>query len=239
MVGGFGVIDDWSRTAEAGDNFLRGGQCEFFVVAQREFAAPGVEELNGGGSGGDLGSQVGNCCLGDAMQEFAKGGGFAKEETFYGGEAFFGAAFDHVAGESPGSGGKAQNGNRVPDFANDATNGFGEEAGLDFWVEEFQLFDLAFGANGIGEIGAGVAEFELEAHGFGGDEDVGEDDDGVDAELAKGLKRDFDGEIGRFADFEEGVICADGAVFGEITASLTHHPHGKARESFATAGAPE
>ena len=53
---------------------------------------------------------------------------------------------------------------------------------------------------GSGKIGAGVAQFEFQAHGFGGDQNVGEDDDGVDAEQAKGLQRDFDGEIWSLAN---------------------------------------
>lgn len=95
------------------------------------------------------------------------------------------------------------------------------------------------GTDGFGQIGAGVAEFELEAHGFGGDENVRKDDDGVDAEEAKRLQRDFDGEVGRLANFQKRVICADGAVFGEVAAGLPHHPDRKARKSFAAAGTEE
>ena len=84
-----------------------------------------------------------------------------------------------------------------------------------------------------------MAEFEFEAHGFGGDEDVGENDDGVNAEEAKGLERDLDGEVGRFANLKKCVICADGAILGEIAAGLAHHPDGEARECFAAAGAEE
>ena len=54
VMRGLRVVDDGSGAAEAGDDFLCGGECECFVVAQREFAAPGVEELDGGGAGGDL-----------------------------------------------------------------------------------------------------------------------------------------------------------------------------------------
>ena len=121
------------------------------------------------------------------MEEVAKSGGFAEKETLYGGEAFLRAAFDHVTGQSPGCGGEAQNGNGRAYFANDAPNGFGEEAGVDFRVEEFEFLDVALGANRLGQVGTGVAEFECEAHSFGGDEDVRENDDGVDAEEAKGL----------------------------------------------------
>ena len=127
------------------------------------------------------------------MEEFAKSGRFAEQEALCRGKAFFGAAFDHVAGESPGSSGETQNGDCGADFADDAANGFREKGGFDFGVEEPQLVYIAFGANGLGEIGAGISEFEFEAHGFGGDENVRENDDGVDTEEVKGLKRDLDG----------------------------------------------
>ena len=54
---GFRVINDGSLRGcgrERGDDFLYGGESEVFVVAEGEFAAPGVEELDGGGAGGDL-----------------------------------------------------------------------------------------------------------------------------------------------------------------------------------------
>ena len=140
VVGGFGVIDDgslWVADARAEIISCTAGRAKLFVIAEGEFAAPGVEELDGGGACGDLGFQIGDGGLRDAMEEIAKSGGFAEQETFHGGEAFFGAAFDHVAGQSPGSGRKAQNGNGGADFADDAANGFGEEGGFDFGVEEF------------------------------------------------------------------------------------------------------
>ena len=56
------------RSREAGDDFLHGGESEGFVVAEGEFAAPGVEELDGGGACCDLRFQVGNRRLRDAMQ---------------------------------------------------------------------------------------------------------------------------------------------------------------------------
>src|SRR5271156_4383914 len=98
---GFRVINDGSLRGcgcEAGNDFLRGGESEVFVVTEGEFAAPGVEKLDGGGACGDLGFQVRNSCLRDAMQEIAEGGWFAEQEALYRGETFFGAAFDHVAG---------------------------------------------------------------------------------------------------------------------------------------------
>ena len=56
-------------------------------------------------------------------------------------------------------------------------------------------FDLRRGANGRSDYGACVSQLDGRAHGFRGNENIGKDDDGVDAQSAKGLERDFDSEI--------------------------------------------
>lgn len=235
MMGSFGVVDDWRGARESGNDFLRGGESEVLVIAERKLPGPGIEELNGSSAGGDLRLQVGNRRQRNAVQEIAECGGLAEQEIFRGGEAFAGATLDHIASESPGSSGKTEHRCLRAEFAGDAANGFGEKGGLDFRIEEFQAHDITVGAHGRRQVRAGVAEFERQAHGFGGNQDVGENDDCIDAEEAEGLERDFDGEVGRFADFEERVMGANGAIFGQIAAGLTHHPDGKTRNSFATA----
>jgi hypothetical protein len=50
------------------------------------------------------------------------------------------------------------------------------------------------------------------------------------------LERNLDGEIGRFANFQEGVLGSNFAVFGKIAACLAHHPNRQARYTFAAAG---
>src|SRR5207245_7486528 len=102
-------------------------------------------------------------------------------------ESFLGLAFHHVAGESPGSTGKSQNGDFRPDGFYDSPNGLGEEAGLGFRVKELQPLDIQLGADWIWQVWARVAEFQLQAHGFGGNQDVRENDDGIDTEPAKWL----------------------------------------------------
>jgi hypothetical protein len=79
----------------------------------------------------------------------------------------------------------------------------------------------------------------MEAHGFGDNEDIREDDNRVYAKNVKGLERNFRGESGRLADFEEGIIFADGTVLGEIAAGLTHDPNRNAGNRFAAAGLEE
>ena len=161
------------------------------------------------------------------------------EKAFYGGEAFLGAAFDHVTGEGPGRSGETENGDVRARIANGAAKRFHEKAGFDFWIEDAEFFYIGFAANGFGKIGAFVLKFEGKAHGFGGDQDVREDDDGIDAEAAERLDGDLERQVGGLADLEEGVLGADFAVFGKIAAGLAHHPDGEARNGFAAASAEE
>jgi ABC-type uncharacterized transport system YnjBCD ATPase subunit len=102
-----------------------------------------------------------------------------------------------------------------------------------------ELLHIGFSANGLREIRTFIFEFEGETHSFSGNENIGKDDDGVDVEATEGLDGDFERQIGILANFQKRMLCANYAVFGEIAASLAHHPDGKARNGLATAGTEE
>jgi hypothetical protein len=137
-----------------------------------EFTAPGVEELDRRDTSGDLAFEVKNCGFSDFLQEIAKDFRLGVEKAFYGGEAFLGAAFDHVTGERPGRSGETENGDVRACIANGAAKRFHQKAGFEFGIEYAEFFYIGFGANGFGKIGAFVLKFERKAHGFGGDKDV-------------------------------------------------------------------
>jgi len=100
--------------------------------------------------------------------------------------------------------------------------------------------DLGEGADGLVDDRAfSVDELEVEAHGGEGEEEVGEDDGGVDTEALGGGDGDFGGDFGGAADFEEGVMLADGHVLGHIAAGLAEEPDGSAVHGLAEAGAHE
>ena len=79
---------------------------------------------------------------------------------------------------------------------------------------------------------------DLQSEGLRDDEDVGEDDGGVEGEPADGLQRDLGGELGRAADLEELVLLAELAELGEVAAGLPHHPHRRPLHGLA-AGRPK
>ena len=239
MVGGLRVVNDGNGVGEAGDDLVNGGKYELGVVVEIKFATPGVENLNSGDAGSDLRFEIKNRGLGDAMKKFAEKLRLGVKEIFDGRKAIFGATFDHVTGESPRRGGKAEDGNFGAGVFHRATESFHEEAGFLFRIEEIEFFDVSFSADGLGKIWTFIFEFEREAHGFGRDEDVRKDDDGVDVEAAQGLNRNLECQIGSLANIEEGMLCPDFAIFGEVAPGLAHHPDREARNGLATAGTKE
>jgi hypothetical protein len=70
-------------------------------------------------------------------------------------------------------------------------------------------------------------------------QDVGECYDGIHAEPAKRLERDFLRQFRRLANLKESVLCADFTILRQVPASLPHHPNGYARQGFPAAGAEE
>ena len=100
--------------------------------------------------------------------------------------------------------------------------------------------DLLGGADGVVDYGAFAGdELEVEAHGGEGQQEIGEDDGGVDAEAFGGGDGDFGGDVGGAADFEEGVVLADGHVLRHVAAGLAEEPDGSAVDGLAEAGADE
>src|SRR5260370_38514872 len=136
MVASVGGMMGGKRTAEAGDDLLDGGECEFFVVWEITLATRGVEELHGGGSSCDLCFQIGNGGLSDAMEECAEDLRLVVEETLDGGESFLGFALYHVAGQCPRGTGKSQDGNLGTDGFHNTTDGFGKKGRFFLWVED-------------------------------------------------------------------------------------------------------
>ena len=84
-----------------------------------------------------------------------------------------------------------------------------------------------------------VDELEVETHGSEREEKVGEDDGRVDAKALGGGDGDFGGDVGGAADFEEGVVLADGHVFRHVSAGLAEEPDGSAVHGETEAGTNE
>src|SRR5260370_28159085 len=154
------VINHRNRAVKAGDDFPHGGKREVFVVFEGKFAAPGIEQVDGRGSSGDLRLKIGNRWLSDAMEQLAKSFGFMVKETFCRGETFLGFAFDHVAGKSPRGARKTQYRYIGADGLHNAPNRFRQKAGFRFRVKDLEPVNVRLRTHWIGQVWAGVAKFE-------------------------------------------------------------------------------
>ena len=158
---------------------------------------------------------------------------------------FAAAAFNHVAGEGEGGADEADDAELVSVGA-----GWGEVFGYELdgagdVLEVFgavcaELGDLVVGADGGVDMGALAGyEFKVQAHGGEGEEKVGKDDGGVDGEALGGGDGNFCGDGGGAADFQQGVMLADGHIFRHVSAGLTEEPYGGAVNGLAEAGSYE
>ena len=102
-----------------------------------------------------------------------------------------------------------------------------------------ERLDLRGGANRRSDDRARIAQFDGRAHRFGGNQNIGKYDDGIDAQATVGLQRNLRRELGRLGHFEKGVLFAQRAILGQITPGLAHHPHRHAGNGFAAAGPQE
>jgi hypothetical protein len=82
-------------------------------------------------------------------------------------------------------------------------------------------------------------ELEVEAHRCEGQEEIGEDDGGVDAEALGCRDGDFGSDLGGAADVEQGVVLAHRHVLGHVAACLAQQPDGGAVYRKPQAGANE
>ena len=66
---------------------------------------------------------------------------------------------------------------------------------------------------------------ERQAHDLEGQQQVREDNGGVNLEVLGGGDGHFGGEFRLFADFDQRMVLADVAVFLHVTAGLAHEPY--------------
>ncbi len=124
-------------------------------------------------------------------------------------------------------------------MGDDALDGLGDVAEFGGAVGA-QALDVGKRANGLMDDRA-FASLELkgQSHAFEGQQQVGEDDRCVDVELLRGRDGNLGGELGLLADFEQGVVLADGLILRHIAARLTQEPYRRAIDGTAQAGADE
>ncbi len=84
-----------------------------------------------------------------------------------------------------------------------------------------------------------LRELEPDAERLEDEQDVGEEDRGVDAEPLDRLERDLGGRLGSCAELEEAEALAHRAVLGHVAAGLAHEPDRRVRRRLAASGAEQ
>jgi hypothetical protein len=209
-----------------------GGEAVLAVVGDGERADPGVEDLDAVGAGFYLLLRVGDEDRIELLHQQRPCAVVCVHHLLGFDVVARAAALDHVAGEGEGCAAEADDAKAVAIRA-----GCGEVRGDLFDrlrnVEEVldtigaEGLDVLERANGSVDLWTFAGyELEVETHGGEGEEEVGEDDGGVDVEALGGCDGDFCGDVGCAADVEQGVMLAHGHVLGHIAASLTEEPDG-------------
>ncbi len=81
-----------------------------------------------------------------------------------------------------------------------------------------------------------VCKVEADAHALEGQEDVGEDDGGVELEAGHRLESDLGGDLGPPAQLDEAQPLTDRPVLGQVAAGLPHKPDRGGIDRLAEAG---
>ncbi len=137
------------------------------------------------------------------------------------------APLDEIGGERPGGAAEAEDGHAAVELAAYQAHGVEDVAQGLVDIGLAQAGDILAGAHRVREGGAvPLHELQLGAHRLQRQQDVGEEDGGVDAQDVDRLDGHLGGELGGLAEGEEVHLLADGAVFGEIAAGLAHQPDG-------------
>ena len=204
MAAAFGKQDNGHAAAfvfagKAADDLAHIGQAEFGESGVGKQAAPGVENLHGLGTGGDLFVQIGGYGLGGDVEDVVQQLGAAVEQGFDLAEFLAAAAFHHITGEGEGAAGKADQRHAAVQRAADGGNGVEYIAQFGH-IGHLQCGNVGFVLQWAGKLGAfAFGKIEAQAHGIGHGEDVGEEDGGVKAEAVDGLEGYFGGQLSVFA----------------------------------------
>lgn len=229
-----------NATIEAEDNIMDPGRGGGVVSIGGEEIAKRIEDLDGVGSGVDLEGEMFDDGVGEFFEETVEEGGIGVEEVFGGSELGGAAALQHEIGESPWGAGEteecgvgAELSAEESERLRDVKEAFAEIGGI-------EAIDVGGGAEGgIHFDAAAITESVSLAEGFRDDEDIAEEDSGVEVEAMDGLEGDLCGEFRGADEFEEGVLLFERAVFGEGAAGLAHEPDGGMIERLSGAGGEE
>ncbi|SIJ27207.1 Uncharacterised protein [Mycobacteroides abscessus subsp. abscessus] len=196
------------------------------VVAAVEVAGPRVEELERRRAGGELHIDERRGDARELGQEEGEGLGVGDHERLRLLVVLARSAFDEVARQGERGPGEADERGVGAEFGGDAPDRFGDVGNL-VGFELGQGLDVGAGADRCGEHRSAAGDdLDLDAGRLEGDDDVGEEDRGVDSVTTHGLEGDLGDEFGVPAGVEHRGALAQSAVLGQGATGLPHEPDG-------------
>jgi hypothetical protein len=143
-----------------------------------------------------------------------------------------------VGGERPRRTAEADDRHLAVELAAHQAQGVEDVAQRLVHVRHAEPLDVLARADGVGEGRAiPLGEHQLGPHGLQGEQDVREQDGGVDPDDADRLDRHLGRQLGGLAESQEVGFFADRAVLGQVAAGLAHHPYRAPLGRLAAAGA--
>ena len=198
---------------------------ETFVVAPTQGARPGVEQLESTRPGSELGVDEGDRRLAESFEQFMPQHLVGVHQRL---GVLIGPArtpLDQIAGDREGRAGEGQQRYARRKRRHDQFDGgcdMGDIAGL----EGPEAVEIGTRTKGLLGDGTGTGgHIDPEADRMGRDDDVAEQHGGIDAVALHRLQGDRRGQLGLSDRVEDRSLTAQGAVFGEAPARLTHEPH--------------
>ena len=193
--------------------------------ARRQHAGPGIEDLQHVGAGLELAKEILNRVLDNGVDDLRKRFGVTIRHHPRRRLIRRAVARDHVGRNRPWRAAEADQRDFRIEFAAHAAQRF------EHWFEFTEVAGRRQRADLVGCVERveprAFADFEthITAERVGNDQDIGEDDGGVEVEAADRLQRYFGGEVRREAQVEKAAgLGADFTVFRQIAAGLAHHP---------------
>ena len=149
------------------------------------------------------------------------------------------AALDHVAGQGKRRAAEADDRQLVSEVLDHQRNRIGDvsQFGGAIGAQKLHVFRGAEGLLDHRPFARG--EMEWQAHDLQRQQQVGEDDGGVNLEELGGGDGDFGGQFRLLADFDQRMVLADVAVLLHVTARLAHEPYGSGFHRKPPTGAQE
>ena len=95
-------------------------------------------------------------------------------------------------------------------------------------IETMQPIDVSAGSHRIVDRRPfTLDEVEVQSHRGEGQQQIREEDGGVDVDRIDWLQRDGDGELRLAANLEQRISLPERAIFGHVPAGLSHEPDGR------------